>query len=115
MPKEYYLIEINRPSGVSIGEMTDYIEDAVGSMKGCKHPEDPIFYLDSVGLRVQHLTPSRIKRLMEKPKVKHTIVNMPKNCPPGVYSVELQSMKPIKGKPGGYHLKFKNVKPVEQL
>jgi hypothetical protein len=41
-----YIVEVDHPPGVTGAQMKVYIEDAVASMKGSYHPEDPIFDLD---------------------------------------------------------------------
>ncbi len=53
MRKEQYIVEIERPEGVSVAEMKEYIRDAVGAWKGGMHPEDAIFYLDHDSIKVK--------------------------------------------------------------
>jgi hypothetical protein len=48
-----YVVELFRPDGVTSAEMRAYIEDAVASMKGSYHPEDPIFELDGDTVKVK--------------------------------------------------------------
>lgn len=42
MKKEKYIVSLVRPDGVTRGEMTSYILDAVATMKGCYDPDDLI-------------------------------------------------------------------------
>lgn len=41
--KEKYEIDINRPYGVSVAEMKDYLKDAIDSWGGQFHFDDPLF------------------------------------------------------------------------
>jgi len=51
--KTEFIVSVKIPEGCSISAMKDYIRDAVGSMKGCKHPEDPLFWLDYKSVTVK--------------------------------------------------------------
>lgn len=113
MPREHYLVTINRPRSTPIGEMADYINEAVTVWGGQLHPEDPLFDSDAKRVKVTRLTEKRMKRLFKKPELKFRALNLPRECPPGTYTGEIVSMKPLKDKPGSFQLKFKNVKPVE--
>lgn len=60
--KEKYIVTIDRPDGVSVRNMVEYIEDAVGCMCGGYNPLDPIFDLESNSVKA--------KRLIEKNREK---------------------------------------------
>ena len=44
MVKEVYTIELDRPPGVTVGELTAYIKEAVEVWGGQRRPDDPLFY-----------------------------------------------------------------------
>lgn len=43
--KETYQVTVDRPAGVSVKEMREYIREAVHRWGGAYHPEDPLFGL----------------------------------------------------------------------
>ena len=47
-----FTVTVEPPPGASPAALREYIKDAVGSMKGSLHPEDPIFDLDYKTVRV---------------------------------------------------------------
>lgn len=52
------------PAEVAVDEWRDYVQDAVGTMRGARHPyADPIFDLDSETVRVKKLRVLRGKKL----------------------------------------------------
>lgn len=42
--KEVYIIELDRPPGVSVKALVAYIRDAVEDWGGQRDPDDPLFY-----------------------------------------------------------------------
>ena len=58
--KELYLVEVKRPDGVTIPQMTAYIEDAVSSWKGGYHPDHPLFGLPEA--KARRATHTRLMR-----------------------------------------------------
>lgn len=60
MHREIYELEIERPLGISVNEMRDYIKDAVSCWKGQFHPNHRMFYL-------KPLQKTKIKRKQEGP------------------------------------------------
>lgn len=54
-----FLVAVDLPDGVTVSEMADYILDAVGFMKGCQHPDDPIFSLEPDSVTVQIIAPKK--------------------------------------------------------
>jgi hypothetical protein len=49
-----YTITLDRPPNVTDAEMREYIRDSVGSMIGCKMPEEPIWALDRDSIKVKN-------------------------------------------------------------
>lgn len=43
MTKEYYLVEVNRPDGVSVTALRRYIQDSIHVWAQGSSPEDPLF------------------------------------------------------------------------
>ena len=56
-----FKVKVDLPEGCKIADMQEYIEEAVATWKGCKHPEDSIFDLDWKTVKVT--------RLLDKKKV----------------------------------------------
>ena len=50
-----FKVTLDMPRGVKVGEMTDYILDAVQTWKGQLHPDDPLFDLDYEAVKVVSL------------------------------------------------------------
>ena len=53
--KRAFQVTLEMPRGVKVGEMSDYILDAVQTWKGQLHPDDPLFDLDYETVRVVSL------------------------------------------------------------
>ncbi len=48
-----FIVSLKMPEGVSVREMTGYIESAVSIWKGSMSPEDAIFFLEGDSVRVR--------------------------------------------------------------
>lgn len=63
MPRtEIYEIELQRPDGVTVAELTQYIKEAVETWGGWRSPEDPLFYPWSLGKIRNALPAIRVRR-----------------------------------------------------
>jgi len=60
--KENYLVTLDRPKDISVGDMKIYIKEAVGGWKGQFHPDDPLFDL-SDKISVKRLSESNAQIL----------------------------------------------------
>ena len=58
--RKLFRVSVELPTGVTAAQMRVYIYDAVASMKGSYHPEDPIFNLDSDSVKVSHLKETKV-------------------------------------------------------
>ena len=67
MPREIYLVKVDRPEGVSVDEMNAYIEEAVDTWKGQMCPEEPLFDMKGNVLS-ERASLGRIKALLKKVK-----------------------------------------------
>jgi len=63
MTKEVYTVELDRPEGVTVAELTAYIREAIELWGGQKRPDDPLFYPWSTGRSDRRKYPAiRVKR-----------------------------------------------------
>jgi hypothetical protein len=49
---EEFVVRLEMPEDVGIGEMQEYIDEAVGAWKGQLHPDNPLFDLDRDTVKV---------------------------------------------------------------
>ena len=64
MPREYYLVAVDRPRDVNKLEMEIYIQDSVNSCIGMLHPDEPMFHMPRTCL-AKRVTTKRVERLLE--------------------------------------------------
>ena len=57
-----FKVKIELPEDCSVEILRKYIEESIQSMKGCKHPDDPLYYLDRNKVKV-----TRLKKITNKP------------------------------------------------
>lgn len=50
-----FVVSVAIPEGVTTGDMTAYIEQAVRTWAGSKSPDDPIYDLDRASVKVRHV------------------------------------------------------------
>lgn len=61
-----FIVELDVSAGVTISEMTEYIQESVICMAGSKMPEDPLFDLERDSVVVHHVTVSRLAKLVKE-------------------------------------------------
>ncbi|MDE2100450.1 MAG: hypothetical protein KGL39_24575 [Patescibacteria group bacterium] len=97
--KEIYMVEVERPDGVDVGRMTDYIRKAVNNWCGQYMAGDPLINLTEVKVRraepIQRAHVALVKRFEKLAQATHEFSA-------GVYSMTLKDFernedgKPIK-------------------
>lgn len=74
MQDEIYIVRVQRPDGVSIKDMEEYITDAVRAWKGGMFQSNPLTELDRDTVKVQRGTYIRLRKAAspsyKAPKVK---------------------------------------------
>lgn len=64
-PREF-IVTVPRLEGVDEDEWKAYIQDAVGSMKGCMRPEEPITELKYDQVQVRRYNPGTRNQLLQR-------------------------------------------------
>lgn len=57
-----FVVTVELPEGVTVAEMTGYIDRAVSCRKGGMDPDSPIYDLDGKTVRVRHVPKKRKAR-----------------------------------------------------
>lgn len=65
MKTNFFLVELEIPEGVSIGEMVEEIKFAVEAMAGYYCMDDDMFYLNRESITVVHATRKRLQKALE--------------------------------------------------